>query len=558
MGFLSFSQSDTLFAVVGAAIVVHLIFKRTEIFEPVVALPIIFGVPAALTKLYLPHAASLTSAVLTVFGVFWSSLLTSIAIYRLSPWHPLAEYPGPILCKLSKFRLAFLGAEGKQHLYYRQLHEKYGNVVRVGPNELSICDVDVVGPLLGNLGLPKGKFWDGRIPETEIVKPLIAIRDKTEHTRRRRPWTRAFSTLALKGYEELVIKRCTQLVDTIAVQPHPVDLTTWISFFAYDVMSDLAFGGGSEMMAQGDVSGLWHLLEAGQKNAIFMSQVPWLGILFLRYPNFAEDLKAFRAHARTRAVLRKQSGSPHKDIFYHLMDEDGVAMQPPSTAEVTSDGGLAIIAGSDTTSSAITHLFYFLMTHPTTYKRLQAEVDELGDDLYDCTKQAHLPYLNAAISESLRLLPPVLCGSQRTPDVGSGGRMLGQYFLPEGNSAFIPTYSLQRDPRCFSPLPDSFIPERWLSEDKRTELEPKVFSNKNEFVHNTNAFVPFSAGPTNCAGKNLAWMEMRMLVAMMMQRLDLKLEPGYKPEQWYEEIRDYFVTMKGALPTIVTPRKAKA
>lgn len=60
-------------------------------------------------------------------------------------------------------------------------------------------------------------------------------------------------------------------------------------------------------------------------------------------------------------------------------------------------GALAIIAGSDTTSSAITHLLYFLMTHPTAYKRLQAEIDELGDDLYDFTKQAHLPYLNAAL-----------------------------------------------------------------------------------------------------------------------------------------------------------------
>jgi len=94
---------------------------------------------------------------------------------------------------------------------------------------------------------------------------LIAIRDISEHTRRRRPWTRAFSTSALKGYEALVIKRVTQLVDTLAAQKDTVDLSQWISFFAYDIMSDLAFGGGSEMMVEGDVSGLWHLLEAGQK-----------------------------------------------------------------------------------------------------------------------------------------------------------------------------------------------------------------------------------------------------------------------------------------------------
>jgi hypothetical protein len=92
------------------------------------------------------------------------------------------------------------------------------------------------------------------------------------------------------------------------------------------------------MMVDGDKSGLWHLLEAGQKNAIFMGQLPWLGRIFLKYPRFASDLKAFRLHARSRAVIRNQNGSPHKDIFHHLMDEDNVAMQRPSIVEVVSDG----------------------------------------------------------------------------------------------------------------------------------------------------------------------------------------------------------------------------
>lgn len=52
-----------------------------------------------------------------------------------------------------------------------------------------------------------------------------------------------------------------------------------------------------------------------------MSHVPWLGRLALRYPSFAGSLKAFRAHARSRAVLRKKEGSPHKDIFHHLVSK---------------------------------------------------------------------------------------------------------------------------------------------------------------------------------------------------------------------------------------------
>jgi hypothetical protein len=71
-------------------------------------------------------------AALNVFGLFWSTLAISILVYRASPWHPLAKYPGPLICKLTKYHLAFLSLRGKQYLYYSQLHKKYGDVVRIG------------------------------------------------------------------------------------------------------------------------------------------------------------------------------------------------------------------------------------------------------------------------------------------------------------------------------------------------------------------------------------------------------------------------------------------
>ena len=129
-------------------------------------------------------------------------------------------------------------------------------------------------------------------------------------------------------------------------------------------------------------------------------------------------------------------------------------------------------------------------------------------------------------------------------------------FIPEGTSAFIHTYSLQRDPRYFSPLPNTFLPERWLSEDRRSALEPKIFNSQHEYIHNTAAFIPFSIGPANCVGKNLAWMEMRMAVSVIVSRFDLKLDPSYDPEKWYEDICDYFVIVKGPLPTILSPRQS--
>lgn len=95
-------------------------------------------------------------------------------LYRLSPWHPLASYPGPLPCKLSKLYMAYISQGEKQHLYLYNLHKRYGDIIRIGrklfisvyprpwlikrkgPNEVSIRSTDAIVPLLGPSGLPKG------------------------------------------------------------------------------------------------------------------------------------------------------------------------------------------------------------------------------------------------------------------------------------------------------------------------------------------------------------------------------------------------------------------
>ena len=91
---------------------------------------------------------------------------------------------------------------------------------------------------------------------------------------------------------------------------------------------------------------------------------------------------------------------------------------------------------------------------------------------------------------------------------------------------FIHTYSLQRDPRYFSPLPDLFLPKRWLSEDQRLALEPEIFNSQQKYINDTAAFIPFSIGPANCAGKNFALMEMCMALSVIVSRFDFKLRGG--------------------------------
>ncbi len=82
------------------------------------------------------------------------------------------------------------------------------------------------------------------------------------------------------------------------------------------------------------------------------------------------------------------------------MNEDGVGVNKPSPEAIIADGMLSIIAGSDTSAIALSHVFYFFLRKPECLRKLQAEIDHVfpqGEDTMDFTEQAEMPYLNACM-----------------------------------------------------------------------------------------------------------------------------------------------------------------
>ncbi|KAL5532679.1 hypothetical protein ACEPAF_4453 [Sanghuangporus sanghuang] len=209
--------------------------------------------------------------------------------------------------------------------------------------------------------------------------------------------------------------------------------------------------------------------------------------------------------------------------------------------EVPRDQGIndvlvAIGAGADTTSTALGGLFFYLLPNPSVFYRLRKELDSefpIGEgEPFDALKLTSQPYLNAVINETLRLQPAVPTSLQRCPLEGSGGKMVaGRFFVSESTALYVPPYILHRDSRYFSPFPDSFIPDRWLD------------VNREKFTTNTAAYIPFSTGPANCVGKNLALLEMRMAVATIVQRFDMKFASGYDPCKREEDLQDFYIEL---------------
>jgi cytochrome P450 len=128
----------------------------------------------------------------------------------------------------------------------------------------------------------------------------------------------------------------------------------------------------------------------------------------------------------------------------------------------------------------------------------------------------------------LRLAPPVPTNGPR--EVRSGdGRVVAGHFVPEGTEVYVPPYVLHRDRRYFSPNPDAFWPERWLEGTAGVE------------ELNRTAFIPFSYGPANCAGKGLARTEIKMVTAGLLRAFNVELTPEFDADAWLIGLRDYFV-----------------
>ncbi|CAK5277509.1 unnamed protein product [Mycena citricolor] len=505
--------------------------------------PALLGVPALLLS-FLSHGAPTVPTVLGVYAAFIGSLTLSIVLYRLSPWHPLASVPGPALYKISKVWSLRDVARGDSHRVIRRMHNQYGPVVRTGPNEVSIVHTDAVKVVLGTF--PKGQYYEPLTDPSIPAKPLLLLKGEA-HANRRRIWNRGLNSASIAAYEVTLVKRVSQLLERLEEQSlsgSSVSINQWLGYFTFDFMGDMAFGGGFEMMRdRGDKDGLWKMIEEGTHITALLSPIPWVSPTMQLIPGLAKNIKALVQFGATSAANRIKAGSLVKDLWYHLTDEAEVEKQRPSIPEVVADGLLSIIAGSDTTSTALSNLVWLLLSNPAVYKQVREEVDSVyprGDSPLDASKHSQLPFLTACINETLRLLPPVPSGGPRKVPVGGGKVFAGHYIAPN-TQIFVPQYTLHRSAENFSD-PDAFKPQRWLSPESAEK-------------HNPLAFIPFSFGSANCAGKNLAWREMIMVSAALIHTFDIRFAKDFTgAEEWSNHLHDQFVTSI-AMPLQVTMAK---
>ena len=205
---------------------------------------------------------------------------------------------------------------------------------------------------------------------------------------------------------------------------------------------------------------------------------------------------------------RRREGRDHGDLLSQLVfakDESGSQM---SDVQLRDEAMTLFFAGQETTSLALTWLWYLIARTPPVESKLRAEIREtLGERSPSAADLARMPYLAQVVKEGLRARPPIW-SFMRSPmaDFEAKGVV-----IPKGALVFICTYVLQNDPRWFD-APEEFRPERFGPEEQAS-------------IHK-GAYVPFAAGPRVCIGKNFALMEAALILATVLQRAELSLPEG--------------------------------
>ncbi|KAJ3545114.1 hypothetical protein NM208_g2676 [Fusarium decemcellulare] len=387
-----------------------------------------------------------------------------------------------------------------------------GDVIRISPNELSFVTVEAYRDIYIQSGKNKSRFIKSKFYDTgEKILGLAQVQDPEEHQRQRKMLARAFSLRSLRGQENVVHDYTDKFLHQLGRIGHAkgpgIDMKQALHWLTFDIIGHLAFGESFGAVESGKThpwvsliveSTYFYMLNDVRKRLPLIN----LALPFLIPLNAAQK---FRMHQRftqekTKTRIALSNDLDRDDFFSHLLKEGTITEE-----ELRAQANTLIIAGSETTSTVLTGILYFLLRNKSSLDKLTNEVRSKFTSLEQITGDSatNLPYLKATLEEGLRMFPPIAFGPPRI----SPGAVVAGHYIPPGTTVGVDNWSVFRDPRNFQD-PDSFLPERWLDETSED---------------NKDAFQPFSLGPHACIGMHLAYLEMKIILAKMAWMYDWEL-----------------------------------
>ncbi|KAK5626223.1 hypothetical protein RRF57_001938 [Xylaria bambusicola] len=495
-------------------------------------------------------------------------LVLLLAVWRLIYnifFHPLRSYPGPLLYRASRLSYIFTQLQGKLPFKVLEWSNKYGPVIRIAPDELAYTHPDAWQNIYGHYTGAKvgGHEEFPKSPATYQTKGIqvsIAGDVRDRHRKLRRQLAPIFSERAIRDQEVIIDKYVSLLIkrlheyceDEISyadgearpgrkkTRPNRLDLRAWYNWTTFDIIGDMSYGesfGCLEKAAYDPwVADITETVRSGPEMQAFkLLGLEDLLVLGYRWQWLFSARTEHEKRVEQKLNRRIALGTKRNDFLAPLIENK----HDWDRGTIRSNAAVLTIAGSETTATTLCGVTFLLLNSPECLQRLTEEVRTTFDseEEINMTSVGKLTYMIACLNESLRRYPPVPTGMPRV--VPKGGATIVDQFVPEGMVVSVWQWAMYHSTKNFKE-PFKFNPDRLLN----SNTEDKV-----------DTLQPFSIGPRNCIGRNLAFGEMKFILARILWNFDMELATG--SEDWMEQQKAYFLWLKPELPVYLKPVRRK-
>ncbi|KAL8380753.1 hypothetical protein RB595_005166 [Gaeumannomyces hyphopodioides] len=491
------------------------------------------------------HAGGIIMLAVALFPLY----VVGKIVYNLF-LHPLRSFPGPLLHRATVVPYCAKLAGGTLPYDVAAMHEKYGPVVRISPDFLSFIDAeawrDIYGHRTGSLQGQEEMAKASMFYDTRGIPKSLINESREKHTVLRRQLAHGFSDRSMRlqepiigSYVDLLIRRlhehCYEFSDDKTKKHKVLDLSRIFNYTTFDIISDLAFGEPLGCLENFDddpwiVSMNAMVRVFGPIQALKHLGFEWVVAAILKL-GLSRSRQAHMNKTKAKLQRRMNLSMERPDLIEGLLRVKSLDFE-----QIRLNAGTLMVAGSETTATLLAGVVYLLLTHPDKMARLVEEVRSSfqAESEITLTSVSSLAYMLACLDEALRRYPPVAIGMPRT--VPAGGATVAGVHVPENANVAVWQQACYQSSRNFED-PLAYKPERWINRDEKSR-------------DRLDAVQPFHIGPRNCIGKNLAYSEMRLILARLLYSFDLELVD--KDKDWFDQ-KCYVLRDKPALNVYLTP-----
>lgn len=439
--------------------------------------------------------------------------LALITLYLFRNYRSLSHIPGPFIATFSNFtRLHWIWARNA-HQVHVALHKKYGKLVRIGPNMVSVGDPSEIAHIYGfddtfmkvnsasrgrqgiMLTTPLSDFYGVILPYNngKVMPGLISSHGEL-HRSLKRPVSNIYSMSNLVSFESFVdstiVLFCDVLEKRYLGKTESFDFSFWLQAFVFDTLGELTFSKRYGFIEEGkDVKNIMADIWAHFERVSLVGQIPWIDTvlrinpLLSKYrPKPISPIAKFAVASIQERKSREEkyeSQVNSRDLLSRFLVAQTQSGAPPFATMTWISGN--ITAGSDTTAIVLRSIFYYLLKNPSTLQTLKNEIATAGrsgllSEPPTWQETQNLRYLDACTKEALRIHPPVGMHLERV--VPKKGSVICGEYLAAGTKVGINAWVVHRDVDIFGEDADEWRPERWIdcTDEQRLKMDKAMFA----------------------------------------------------------------------------------